>query len=61
MAAPLVYCGTSAGHGSGGLDQALVGVHFPKVEKIVPVCNNLNCIVILNWHNKKDKDVEFTG
>ena len=51
MAVPLVYCGTSAGHGSGGLDQALVNVHFPKAEKIVPACDNLNCIVILNWHN----------
>ena len=53
MAAPLVYCGISAGHGSGGLDQALVNVHFPKVEKIVLVCDNPYCIVMLNWHNKK--------
>ena len=61
MAIPLVYYGILTGHGSDGLDQELVDVHFPKVEKIVPVCNNLNCILMLNWHNKKDKDVEFTG
>ena len=61
MAVPLVYYGILAGHGSGGLDQELVDVHFPKVEKIVLASDNLNCIIKLIWHNKKDKDVEFTG
>ena len=61
MAVPLAYYGILAGHGSGGLDQEPVDVHFPKVAKIVPACDNLNCMIILNWHDKKDKDVEFTG
>ena len=41
-AVPLVYHGTSAGCGAGGLDQEMVNVHFPKVKKIALSYDNLN-------------------
>ena len=44
MAVPLVYYEILVSHSSGGRNQELIDMHFPKVEKIVPVCNNLNCI-----------------